>query len=154
MDKIDRKILYYLDVDGRCTYTSIAKSILRSKVFVKNRIEMLQNKGVLAGFTTIIDISQLGFLTFDVFLALKLGQIDDQIVAYLKNEAMVNCAIKVSGKYHLYFSIIAKNIYEFEDIYARFLERLRCLFPTQCFDSRMLKIIRNRRSSLFHGWNL
>ena len=61
LDKIDRKLLHELDNDARQPDTTLAKKIGRSRESVRYRIEQLKKKKVIRGFSTIIDMSNLGY---------------------------------------------------------------------------------------------
>ena len=63
MDAIDNKILSLLSEDGRRTYGDIGKHVSLSTPAVKRRIDRLRARGVLRGFTAVVDHSVLGSST-------------------------------------------------------------------------------------------
>ncbi|PSQ19419.1 AsnC family transcriptional regulator [Halobacteriales archaeon QS_9_67_17] len=56
IDEIDKRILYYLSVDARNTTTSdIAEETEVTPATIRNRIEQLEEHGILRGYSTDID---------------------------------------------------------------------------------------------------
>ena len=55
IDKIDKKILYTIENDARLSYSEIGEKVGLSRVAVKNRIEVLENKGIIQGYYTKIN---------------------------------------------------------------------------------------------------
>lgn len=60
VDDVDRKILACLVADGRATYDEIGRAAALSAPAVKRRIDRLRERGVLRGFTALIDPAALG----------------------------------------------------------------------------------------------
>ena len=58
---LDWQILELLQKDGRVTISELAKQLGRSRSNLTERIERLQDSGVLTGMTTQIDEEKLGF---------------------------------------------------------------------------------------------
>jgi DNA-binding Lrp family transcriptional regulator len=63
MDATDRQILALLMDDGRRTYDDIAKRVTLSSPAVKRRVDRLRTRGVLQGFTAVVDHGALGAST-------------------------------------------------------------------------------------------
>jgi Lrp/AsnC family leucine-responsive transcriptional regulator len=63
MDELDRQILALLVQDGRCTYDAIARRVSLSSPAVKRRVDRLRRRGVLRGFTAVVDHAALGTTT-------------------------------------------------------------------------------------------
>lgn len=51
MDSTDREILDFLEEDGRASYTDIAESIGVSEGTVRNRVENMEEEGIIEKFT-------------------------------------------------------------------------------------------------------
>lgn len=60
LDELDKKILRILQEDGRIQYSKIAKNIRIGETTVRTRVRRLREKGVLLGFTAIIDPEKVG----------------------------------------------------------------------------------------------
>lgn len=60
LDHVDRLILDLLIEDGRRTVRDIAQAVRLSPSPVRRRIERLERRGVITGYTALVDESQLG----------------------------------------------------------------------------------------------
>jgi DNA-binding Lrp family transcriptional regulator len=59
LDAIDRKILAALMEDGRATYDEVGRRASLSAPAVKRRVDRLRTRGVLRGFTALVDPAAL-----------------------------------------------------------------------------------------------
>jgi Lrp/AsnC family transcriptional regulator, leucine-responsive regulatory protein len=76
IDEVDRKILACLVEDGRSTYDDIGRTAALSAPAVKRRIDRLRERGVLRGFTALVDPAALGATTealIELFYAPGIG---------------------------------------------------------------------------------
>ncbi|MAJ45339.1 MAG: AsnC family transcriptional regulator [Candidatus Marinimicrobia bacterium] len=60
LDKIDKKILIELQVDGRATASNIAEKVGLSVPAAAERIRKLQDSGLIKGFCVVLDTDILG----------------------------------------------------------------------------------------------
>ena len=60
VDETDRRILDLLRQDGRRTVSDIAKHVNLSPAPVKRRIDRLEQSGVIAGYTVVLDHKKVG----------------------------------------------------------------------------------------------
>jgi Lrp/AsnC family leucine-responsive transcriptional regulator len=60
LDEIDRRIVAMLQADGRATQLEIAAEVGLSQPAVADRIRKLQERGVLRGYTALVDAHKLG----------------------------------------------------------------------------------------------
>jgi len=60
IDDLDRRIVYALMQDGRATATSIAENANVSGATVRNRIEKLEDRGIITGYRAHIDFEAAG----------------------------------------------------------------------------------------------
>src|SRR4051794_41869146 len=63
MDDTDDKILSLLTQDARRSYGDIGRQVSLSAPAVKRRVDRLRQRGVLRGFTAVVDHSPLGAAT-------------------------------------------------------------------------------------------
>ena len=59
LDEKDNKILEVLKDNARATYSEIGEVVGLSRVAVKNRIEILENNGIIKGYKTVINPTQV-----------------------------------------------------------------------------------------------
>lgn len=55
IDKLDRRILYAIEENARLTYSEIGEKVGLSRVAVKNRMDILEEKGIIQGYYTKIN---------------------------------------------------------------------------------------------------
>jgi Lrp/AsnC family leucine-responsive transcriptional regulator len=72
LDKLDRKIIAVLRVDGRVTVTDLAKTVGMSKTPCQVRLRRLVENGVIRGFRAVVDPASLG-LDHVAFAEVKLS---------------------------------------------------------------------------------
>jgi Lrp/AsnC family leucine-responsive transcriptional regulator len=60
LDPIDRKILRFLREDGRMSHAAIAKEVGLSGPAVHERVRKLEQRGVIAGYTALLDPDAMG----------------------------------------------------------------------------------------------
>jgi Lrp/AsnC family leucine-responsive transcriptional regulator len=70
VEQIDRHILALLAADGRTSFTDLAKATGLSVSAVHQRVRRLQERGVLRGFTALVDADQVG-LPLTAFVSIK-----------------------------------------------------------------------------------
>ena len=125
LDKKDRDLLYLLDVDGRLTYSQLAKRTKMSKQLVKYRIERLENEGFIKGYFPMIDTSKLGYITFRLYLKFKniTPTKKEEIIGYLKKQKSIWAVVLISGKWDIALGISVKDIYEYYEVWEDFLKK-------------------------------
>lgn len=72
LDSFDRRIIAQLAADGRMTVTDLAQAVGLSKTPCQNRLRRLIARGVIRGFTAIIDHAAMG-LDHVAFAEVKLS---------------------------------------------------------------------------------
>ena len=70
MEKLDRRILALLARDGRMSYTDIGKETGLSTSAAQQRVRRLEQRGVIKGYTAVLDSAELGLLV-TAFVAIK-----------------------------------------------------------------------------------
>ena len=76
VDEVDRKILACLVEDGRSTYDDVGRRVALSAPAVKRRVDRLRSRGVVRGFTALVDPAALGTTTealIELFYAPGIG---------------------------------------------------------------------------------
>lgn len=70
MEEIDRKIVALLTRDGRMSYTDLGKATGLSTSAVHQRVRRLEERGVIRGYTAVVDHEALG-LPLTAFVSIK-----------------------------------------------------------------------------------
>ncbi len=73
MDELDKKILRELQLDARQSFTTIAQKIKISTATVSDRVKKLTEKGLICGYTTILNTSEIGMATLITRIKTKPG---------------------------------------------------------------------------------
>ena len=60
LDEVDRKILDYLERDGRATLADVGAAVGLSASAVKRRVDRLHETGVIVGYAAIVDPQAVG----------------------------------------------------------------------------------------------
>ena len=76
MDKLDKKILELLSVDGRKSYRKISRELEVSVGTIHNRVDKLIKSGIITKFVPVIDHEKLGYtLTAVIGIEVKGGTV-------------------------------------------------------------------------------
>jgi Lrp/AsnC family transcriptional regulator, regulator for asnA, asnC and gidA len=107
IDEMNKKILYLLQQDGRMTYKDIAKAINRSESTVRDRISIMEDEGVIKGYSAIVDRGKVGLhCCASVFAKAPLEELDSlsNKLAEFENVFQID---HVSGDHNLRFTVAA-----------------------------------------------
>ena len=124
VDSIDQRIVSQLVADARSSYAEIGKVVGLSAPAVKRRVDRLLDRGVLRGFTAVVDPEALGWGT-EAFVEVRYrGNVSPgQIRSSLEPLPEVVAAYTVSGAADAIVHLRAADIHHLETA----LERLRGL---------------------------
>lgn len=138
LDLKDRKILYELDLNSRQSYNSLAKKVNLSKTALLNRINNLQEEGIIKSFHTIIDTGKLGYIGFRLYVKLQntTPEKEEEIINWLKQKEIVTWIVSIEGDYSLGALILTKSVKEMNNLWKEFLERY-----ANYIDNRLLTIM-------------
>lgn len=147
VDLKDRKILGYLSSNARIPLTVLAKKVGLSRDAVNYRIKNYEEKGVIQGYRTMVDISKFGYENYHIFIKLNnpSEKIEKEIVNRLMKYAFIRTIIKFSGNFDFEIAIIAKNAEELDRIITKIINA--CSGSIQ--DYEILTIIRNYIAETF-----
>lgn len=82
IDRIDRAIIRELQVDGRLSNQVLSERVGLSPSPCSRRLKLLEDAGVIKGYTALIDEAEIGF-TMSVFVFIKLErQVDDSLTTF------------------------------------------------------------------------
>ncbi|WP_307816372.1 Lrp/AsnC family transcriptional regulator [Nocardioides limicola] len=77
LEETDQKILALLNEDGRTSYTDIGRAVGMSTSTVHQRVKRLERRGLITGYTALVDHEQLG-LPLTAFVGVTAIEPDDQ----------------------------------------------------------------------------
>lgn len=126
LDSTDLKILSCLDTDARQTESAIAKQLKTSKQVIRYRLNRLEQKNIIQNYYTVLDVGQLGFDSYYIFLQLTGLNPNEEIELYKKIQSLPQIAWMVTGvgRWDVVLLFCAKSI----DSFHKQLSQLKALF--------------------------
>jgi DNA-binding Lrp family transcriptional regulator len=124
LDKIDRKIIFELDQNARMTDTALSKKVGRSREAVRYRIKQLQQRGILTGFSTIVDLGKIGYQGYIIYLNLS-GKSEqrDRFYDFLKSFDNLYWLGISEGSWDVGMIFFARSNIEFHKIKQRIISK-------------------------------
>jgi DNA-binding Lrp family transcriptional regulator len=122
LDGIDEQILAELAQHARATFAEIGERVSLSAPAVKRRVDRMIDRGVIRGFTTVIDRNAVGWNTEAYVLVFCHGRISpDQLRRSWADIPEVVSAATVTGTADALLRVLARDMQHLEDA----LERIR-----------------------------
>ena len=124
-DSIDLKIIELLKENGRMSHEAIAKAVKLSRPAVRNRIKVLEQEGIISGYTAIVDYCKLEYHV-QVLIYLKLNDTTYNTIMMELEKIEVNDILKfshyrVSGEWCILLKILSKS----QDALTQYLDHLQ-----------------------------
>ena len=110
LDVLDHKILRMLSINARKPYLEIARACNVSGAAIHQRIQKLQNMGVINGSMTLLNPAMVGYETC-AFVGLYVSDPSkfDDVIAGLKAIPEVVEVYFTTGKYEMFIKLYAHN---------------------------------------------
>lgn len=121
LDVIDRKILYFLEMNARFSPTALAKVLSVSRETIAYRIKRMEELDFLHGYATLLDHKKLGFNNYRVYVKFKNLVDDREIIDGLFGLSAVTTIVTCSGSYDLQFVLSVKTQAEFLEIFEKIM---------------------------------
>jgi len=127
MDETDRRILAILQSEGRLANARIAEQVGLSPPTVLERIRKLEEKGVITGYTALVDAPKVG-LKAVVFVAITLSlhraeSIEEFRQSILAMPEVLECH-HTTGEDDFLLKVVVPDIENYEDFLLHKLTRL------------------------------
>jgi len=124
LDDLDRRIIYALMEDGRATATSIAENANVSGATVRNRIEKLEDRGVITGYRAQVDFEAAGGKLRNLYLC-NVPVPEREALAHEARAipGVVNVRSLLNGRRNLHVLAVADSTRDLQRI-ARSLSKL------------------------------
>lgn len=122
LDLKDKKILYELDINCRQSFNQIGKKVRLSKENVFYRIKRLEEEGIIQKYSTMVNLSKLGYINFRVFIKFQnaTSLIEEKIRGLLEKEKIVGWFVAIEGNWDINLWIVCKNLEELSEFWSRF----------------------------------
>jgi len=126
LDITDKKILAELQENGRISNTDLARRVGLSESPCLRRVRNLEDEGVIAGYSAILDRRRLGFEML-AYVQVNLDQRSEAdtnafVKAVKKAPWIVEC-VAISGTHDYLLIVAAKNIDDFGELTMKKLLR-------------------------------
>ena len=110
LDKIDFKIIQHLLVDGRASFSAIAKDVSLTDVAIKKRFERLKRKGVIDYISANLNLKIMGYEN-PIFVQIR-SEIskNKDLIKRLKEFDSVIELHQVLGEYNLLAKLVVPNL--------------------------------------------
>lgn len=101
LDEVDSKILNLLQEDSRLSYNKIAKILGISVGTAYNRVKSLEEKGVLRGYTALVDASKVGYNLTALILIQAEGKHLIEVEKEIAKKGNVVSVYDITGEYDI-----------------------------------------------------
>lgn len=127
IDRLDRRILHELQLNGRLSNTALAERVNLSESACLRRVRRLEEQGILRGYVALVDQSGAGYPD-NVFVRVTLhSQQRDDLAAFERavNELaeVMECYL-MSGDADYLLRVIVNDARDYERIHSQHLTRL------------------------------
>lgn len=125
IDMKDNKILYELEKNARQPISHLAKKVRLSKETTGYRIKRLEKEKIIPGYFTVINPAAFGNDLYRLFFKFQntTPKKEEEIIHYLSRIPSITRLCTVEGPWDLTASIMAKDTFEFKQIYDEFANR-------------------------------
>jgi len=133
----DRKILYELNLDSRQSFRSIGRKVGLSKDVVTNRINKLEELGIITKFYTEINLFKLGYFCFRFYISFQniTPAIKEEIINYFKDCKYSVWVASIKGEYDLGLYVLFKRMDDFFSFWRKTLIKYRNYFQKQAISA-------------------
>ncbi len=132
LDRIDRAIISYLQVDGRAPYTQIAASLGLTEGAVRRRVKRLLDSGIMQIVAVVephhLGLSEAGMIGITV-QANRLGEVADEIARLPE----VSYLFQVTGEYDLFAEVFCESREHFVSFLNETLQKIPGVVRTRTF---------------------
>lgn len=124
LDELDRKILDLLTQNARYTYSELGERLGFSRVAIKNRMDALEKRGIIEGYTVIVNPQKLGSAVSCYYELEARPDALPEILRRLEACPTVTQIYRVTGECCLHIHAVAADQEELERLMNEVLDRL------------------------------
>ena len=130
IDDIDRRILHELALDGRITNQELSERVRLSPSQVLRRQRRLEERGVIQGYTVIVDPRARGWSMAAIATIRLNRQVEEEIemfeTAIRGWEEVLECYL-VTGSRDYILKVMAEDLQQYERFIKEKIARLKCV---------------------------
>ncbi|MFN3266731.1 MAG: Lrp/AsnC family transcriptional regulator [Deinococcales bacterium] len=120
LDRINRQILELLQLDGRISFSELARRVGLSTPSTIERIRKLEDAGILAGFTVRVNLGALGYNVMALIEVKTSPTSHQKVLEYARTEPRIRECYFVTGDSSIVVRVVMRDIAELQG----FIERL------------------------------
>ena len=124
LDALDRQIVQLLIENARSSYSEIGQKIGISRVAVKMRIQALEQRGVIEGYTVIVNPQRLGSAVSCYYEIETRPEALPRVIAALQDCPSITQIYRVTGACRLHVHAVAASQEELETLTREVLDQL------------------------------
>jgi len=130
LDKLDRKILFELDLNSRIPTTSLAKKLKVSREVVDYRIKRLIENKCIRSLYTHIHSEKLGYTSYRVYFKIKGmdAEQEGRMIGHFCKHNKVFWVMSCNGSYDLIVQLTERDVYKLNTILQEFLQKYDSYF--------------------------
>ena len=128
LDRYDAAILDELQRDGRRPIVELAEAVGLSSTPCARRVRLMEQAGIIQGYTALIDPAQLG-LKVQAFIQVKLERHTDENLEQFRRavdamEEIVSCHA-MTGEYDLLLQVVVEDLESLSNVVLKKLLKIR-----------------------------
>ena len=117
LDDVDRSILHQLQLNARQTDTEIAEKVDVTSTTVRNRLDKLEEKGVIRGYHPEINYEQAGYPLHVMFVCtVNPNELESLAKQILDVQGVVTTRDLLGGERNVHVEVVAGTVREIEEI--------------------------------------
>ncbi|WP_129779276.1 Lrp/AsnC family transcriptional regulator [Peristeroidobacter soli] len=130
LDRYDAAILTELQSDGRLSIVDLAEEVGLSSTPCARRVKLMEQDGIIQGYTAVIDPSRLG-LKVQAFVQVRLTRHTDENIEQFRRavdsmEEVVSCHA-MTGAYDLLLQVVVPDLEQLSNVVLKKLMAIRAV---------------------------
>ena len=117
LDEISKRIIEQLQVDGRQSYAAIGKAVGLSEAAVRQRVQRLQETGVMQ-IVAVTDPMSLGFLR-QTMVGVRCGGDLERVANHLAGMEEIDYVVITAGSFDILIEVVCEDDDQLLDILSR-----------------------------------
>lgn len=131
IDDYNKKILSFLDKDGRIPYLSIAKQLDISNTMVHQRVSKLLENGIIRAIRPILNEKKIGYdLGAFTGISLEKDYVHGDVIKALKKIPEITECYFVAGDYTFFLRIVAKDSEDLRHLLYEKIDKIPGVYKT------------------------
>ena len=124
LDALDRRLVDLLTQNARYTYSELGERLGLSRVAIKNRMDALEQRGVIEGYTVIVNPQRLGSAVSCYYEIETRPEALPRVIAALQDCPSITQIYRVTGACRLHVHAVAASQEELETLTCEVMDQL------------------------------